>query len=38
MATISATVIKKDQKADGTWNVKIRVWHNKKPAYIFSGT
>lgn len=34
MATVSATIIKKDQKSDGTWNVKIRVWHNKKPAYI----
>jgi len=34
MTTVSATIIKKDQKSDRTWNVKIRVWHNKKPAYI----
>ncbi|GGE47230.1 hypothetical protein EV200_104246 [Pedobacter psychrotolerans] len=34
MATISATILKADKRGNGTWNVKIRVWHNKKPAYI----
>lgn len=34
MATVSATIIKADQKSDGTWNVKIRVWHNNRAAYI----
>lgn len=34
MATVSAIILKADQKSDGTWNVKIRVWHDKKPAYI----
>ncbi len=34
MITVSATILKGDKKADGTWNVKIRVWHKKKPAYI----
>jgi len=34
MATISATILKADKRSDGTWNVKIRIWHNKQPAYI----
>jgi len=34
MATVSATIIKADQKSDGTWNVKIRIWHKNKSAYI----
>lgn len=34
MITVSETILKADKKADGTWNVKIRVWHKKKPAYI----
>lgn len=34
MATVSAVILKDDVKSDGTWNVKIRVWHNNKPAYI----
>jgi len=34
MATVSATILKADQKSDGTWNVKVRIFHNDKPAYI----
>lgn len=34
MAAISPAILQADQKADGTWNVKIRIWHNGKPAYI----
>lgn len=34
MATISASIIKNDKKADGTWNVKVRIWHNKNSSYI----
>ncbi|MBC6112063.1 site-specific integrase [Pedobacter fastidiosus] len=34
MITISATILAANQKKDGTWNVKIRIWHNGKPAYI----
>lgn len=34
MATVAACIIKNDIKADKTWNVKIRIWHNSKSAYI----
>ncbi|SFA40963.1 hypothetical protein SAMN04488511_102208 [Pedobacter suwonensis] len=34
MATVSTTIIKGGQKSNGTWNVKIRVWHKKQSAYI----
>ncbi|WP_421943356.1 phage integrase SAM-like domain-containing protein [Pedobacter sp.] len=34
MITISSTIITSDKKKDGTWNVKIRIWFNGKPAYI----
>lgn len=34
MATVSAIILQADPKGDGTYNVKIRVWHNGKPAYI----
>lgn len=34
MAAVGVTILKGDKKADGTWNVKIRDWHNNKPAYI----
>jgi len=34
MATISTTIRKNEKKADGTFNVKIRIWHCKKSSYI----
>jgi integrase len=34
MATISAVILQANSKADGTWNVSIRIWHNGKPAYL----
>lgn len=34
MATVSAIILQANQRTDGTWNVKIRIWHNDKPAYI----
>jgi len=34
MITVSETILKADKKLDGTWNVKIRVWHKKQAAYI----
>lgn len=34
MATVSAVIIKNEQKKDGTWNVKIRVSQRSVSAYI----
>ncbi|QEL01540.1 site-specific integrase [Olivibacter sp. LS-1] len=34
MATVSAVILNHHQKQDGTWNVKVRVSHNSKSAYI----
>lgn len=34
MATIAVVIKKEDLKDDGTWNVKIRITHKGKPAYI----
>jgi len=34
MATFSAKVFKHHKKADGTYNVKICIYHQKKRAYI----
>lgn len=34
MATISAVILKADQKQDKTWNVKFRVTNNQRSAYI----
>lgn len=34
MATFKAEVYKHQRKADGTWNVKIRVIHNRKKKYL----
>lgn len=34
MASISAVILKHQQKKDGTWNVKICVNHKSKPRYI----
>ncbi len=36
MATIKAVVLKHHKKEDGTFNVKVRVTHNRKMAYIAS--
>jgi len=34
MATVAAVILKHHQKEDGTWNVKIRIGHKMKEAYI----
>lgn len=34
MATISAVILKKQKKLDGTWNVKIRISNNGRSSYI----
>lgn len=34
MATVSAVILKDDQKQDGTWNVKIRIGHDSKSRYL----
>ncbi|UKT65104.1 site-specific integrase [Pedobacter mucosus] len=34
MATVATSIKKSDKKSDGTWNVKVRIWHNSKAAYI----
>ena len=34
MATFKAEVYKHQKKADGTWNVKIRVTHNRQKKYL----
>jgi len=34
MVTIKETVIARRKKKDGTWNLKIRVTHERKVAYI----
>jgi hypothetical protein len=34
MATISAKVFKHHKKADGTYNVKICIYHKKERVYI----
>lgn len=34
MVTIKETVIARRKKKDGTWNLKIRVTHKRKVAYI----
>ncbi|MCD8135272.1 MAG: hypothetical protein LUH01_04665 [Parabacteroides gordonii] len=34
MATFKAEVYKHQKRADGTWNVKIRVTHNRQKKYL----
>lgn len=34
MATVNAVILEHQKKADGTWNVKYRVYHKDKPKYI----
>lgn len=34
MATVSHVILKQQQKEDGTFNVKIRITHNRKSSYI----
>lgn len=34
MATVNAVVLEHQKKADGTWNVKYRVYHKGRPKYI----
>lgn len=34
MATVSAVILKKQKKLDGTWNVKIRISNNGRSVYI----
>ena len=34
MATVKTTIRKNDRRADGTWNVLVRITHNRKSSYI----
>lgn len=34
MATVNAVILEHQKKADGTWNVKYRVFHKGRPKYI----
>ena len=34
MATFKAEVYKHQKRSDGTWNVKIRVTHNRQKKYL----
>ena len=34
MATFKAEVYKHQKRSDGTWNVKIRVTHNREKKYL----
>lgn len=34
MATVKAVILKHQKKEDGTWNVKIRITHDRKAAYM----
>jgi hypothetical protein len=34
MATVKEVILKEKKREDGTWNLKIRIIHNRKTAYI----
>ena len=34
MATVKAVILKEKKRNDGTWNVKIRIIHEKKVSYM----